>query len=148
MSNITITYITAREPEYKEVWELREQVLRKPLGLSLKDADQTMDEDDVIFVAKEQNKVIGCLMLHSISTSVIKFRQMAVSPDYQGKGIGTMIVNAAEKFVAENDYSTITLHARQTVTGFYENLGYNTTSSVFTEVGIPHVIMKKTIGEK
>ena len=147
MSNITISYITAKAPEYNDVWQLREEVLRKPLGLSLKDGDQSMDTDDVIFIAKEADKVVGCLMLHSISTTIVKFRQMAVAPEYQGKGIGKMIVNAAEKFVAEQEYATITLHARQVVMGFYESLGYNTTSSVFTEVGIPHVIMKKSLGE-
>ena len=147
MSEITITYITSKAPEYKDVWQLREEVLRKPLGLSLKDGDQSMDADDIIFIAKERDKVVGCLMLHSISTSIVKFRQMAISPEYQGKGIGSKIVTAAEKFVADQKYKTITLHAREVVTGFYKNLGYNTTSSIFTEVGIPHVIMKKELGQ-
>ena len=36
MSRIAITHITSKDTRYQAVWELREEVLRKPLGMSLK----------------------------------------------------------------------------------------------------------------
>jgi GNAT superfamily N-acetyltransferase len=145
MNDITIATVTSKDPEYKAVLQLREDVLRKPLGMSLANEDLSMDAEDTIFIALHDGQVIGCLMLHSISDTVMKFRQMAVSEVWQGKGIGRLLMTAAEQQIAAKGYTTIMLHARQIVCGFYEALGYDITSSAFTEVGIPHVIMKKVL---
>lgn len=145
MNDITIAAITIKDAEYKAVWQLREDVLRKPLGMSLVNEDLSMDTEDTIFIAKQDDNVIGCLMLHSISDTVMKFRQMAVNNQWQGKGIGRLLMTEAEKAIAAKGCTTVMLHARQVVCGFYESLGYDITSSAFTEVGIPHVIMKKTL---
>lgn len=145
MNDITIAEVTIQDPEYKEIWQLREDVLRNPLGMSLVNEDLSMDKEDTIFIAKHEDKVIGCLMLHSISDIVMKFRQMAVNEQWQGKGVGRLLMTAAETAIAAKGYTTIMLHARQVVCGFYESLGYDITSSAFTEVGIPHVIMKKVL---
>ena len=147
MSNISISTITVNDAAYGQVWQLREEVLRKPLGMSLKNEDLSMDAEDVIYIACEGDKVVGCLMLHSISDTVMKFRQMAVDTAMQGKGIGRMLVTAAEEDIKTKGYTTVILHARQHVCGFYEALDYFITSSAFTEVGIPHVIMKKMLVE-
>ncbi|MBS1687606.1 MAG: GNAT family N-acetyltransferase, partial [Bacteroidetes bacterium] len=39
MAQISIKEIKVNTPEYEQVWELREEVLRKPLGQSLKNDD-------------------------------------------------------------------------------------------------------------
>lgn len=145
MSNINIRTIGVNDPEYKAVWQLREDVLRLPIGLSLKNEDLSMDAGDTIYIAEADGEVIGCLMLHSISDTVMKFRQMAVASSAQGKGIGRMLMTKAEQDIAGKGYTTVMLHARQVVCGFYEALAYHITSSAFTEVGIPHVIMKKIL---
>lgn len=147
MSDITIVTTTAGTDIYEGVWQLREDVLRKPIGLSLKNEDLSMDKEDIIYAAMKDGKVIGCLMLHSISDTVMKFRQMAVDSSMQGAGIGRMLMEQAEKDITARGYTTVILHARQVVAGFYEALNYHITSSVFTEVGIPHVIMKKMLVE-
>jgi predicted GNAT family N-acyltransferase len=147
MSNISISTITVNDAAYQQVWQLREDVLRRPIGLSLKNEDLGMDAEDVIYIATDGDKVVGCLMLHSISDTVMKFRQMAVDASMQGKGIGRMLMTRAEEDIAAKGYTTIMLHARQVVSDFYEKLGYHITSSAFTEVGIPHVIMKKMLVE-
>ncbi len=145
MENITVAVIRSSAPEYKEVWQLREDVLRKPLGMSLVNEDLSMDAEDDIYIAISDGKVIGCLMLHSISDTVMKFRQMAVSADWQGKGVGRKLMTKAEEDIKAKGYTTIMLHARQIVADFYLALDYDITSSAFTEVGIPHVIMKKIL---
>ena len=143
MNDISISVITSADPAYQEVWDLREAVLRQPLGMSLKNEDLSMDHEDKIFIARKEGKVIACLMLHHVGGPVMKLRQMAVYDQFQGTGVGRKLVTAAEEYCRENGMSTIVLHARQVVCGFYESLGYDITSSAFTEVGIPHVIMKK-----
>lgn len=143
MENINISYITIASPKYLQVWELREEVLRKPIGLSLKNEDLSWDKEDVMFIAEHNGKVIGCLMLHDVPKGAVKLRQMAVYNEWQGKGVGKMLVQAAERFCSEKGYSRIVLHARKEALGFYKTLGYGIYGEEFTEVGIPHFAMQR-----
>jgi predicted GNAT family N-acyltransferase len=45
---------------------------------------------------------------------------------------------------AEN-IAELTLHSRETVTGFYEKLGFHSEGDIFEEVGIPHRKMRKSL---
>ncbi len=145
MNTITVTIVRSTAPEYGAVWQLREAVLRKPLGMSLKNEDLSMDAEDDIFIARDGGTVIGCLMLHHLDGDTIKLRQMAVDNHWQGKQIGRLLVEAAEKHAAEKGYKTVSLHARKVVSGFYTALGYRTHGDEFFEVNIPHLLMKKDL---
>ena len=143
---IVINRILITDKKYQEVYNLRETILRIPIGLSLKDENLSTDAQNTIFVAEDQDKIMGCVMLYPIADEdKIKLRQMAVYDEFQGKGIGRKLVEAAEQYAKEQGYSAIILHARKVSEGFYKKLGYDTTSSEFTEVGIPHVVMEKDI---
>lgn len=129
---------------YPQVYELREEILRKPIGLSLKDEDLQPDEHDWTVVALDGEEVLGCIMIRPVpEKNTAKFRQMAVKENLQGKGIGRIIMDAAEAISWANGFDKIVLHARVTAEDFYKKLNYTTTSDVFTEVGIPHVVMEK-----
>lgn len=144
MDNIVIKQVKIDEPLYAQIYDLREEILRKPIGLSLKDEDLSGDALDIIFGALQNDKIIGCLMLHPADRpDKIKFRQMAIANEWQGKGIGQQLMIAAEEYSWNAGKTKIALHARVSAQGFYERLGYTTTSGVFTEVGIPHVVMEK-----
>jgi len=143
MNNIIIKEINAHAPEYREVWQLREDVLRKPLGLSLKDEDLSADFEDIILIALGDNNVVGCVMLHPLHDGIIKLRQMAVAELLQQKGVGRLLVQAAETTAKKQGYIKIELHAREIAIGFYEKLGYDITSELFMEVNIPHKKMEK-----
>lgn len=144
--NIDIRQVNVNNTDYQQVYNLREEVLRKPIGLSLKNEDLSGDSLDIILAAYDHEKIVGCVMLHPAEqVDVRKLRQMAVAPEYQGKKIGQQLVQAAEDVLRQHGIKKITLHARQTAIGFYEKLGYKITSGIFTEVNIPHVVMEKTI---
>jgi predicted GNAT family N-acyltransferase len=145
MNEIIISSITINDrQDYEEVYALREEILRRPIGLSLKDEDLSGDALDTIVIAKSEGTLIGCLMIHPGNNAhTLKLRQMGVAESWQRKGIGQLLVNAAEKLCWEKA-EKIVLHARITAEAFYEKLGYKTVSDVFSEVGIPHVVMEKT----
>jgi predicted GNAT family N-acyltransferase len=143
--NPEIKYITVHDPEYTGMLTLRDDVLRKPLGMSIYQDDLQKDEADVLIVAVADQKVIGCAMLKKQNDITGKLRQMAVSDDWQGTGLGRMIVRATEKAGLEKGYESIELNARETAIPFYEKLGYQTDGPTFTEVGIPHKLMKKQL---
>ena len=142
---VTIKRITTGTAEYEQMLDLRDRVLRVPLGLSVKNDNLRQDEHDVLLVACKGTEVIGCVILHPIDPKVVRLRAMAVIPEYQGKGIGRLLVHEAERVAREEGFPRIILHARIVVAGFYEKLGYIRQGEIFTEVSIPHVLMQKPL---
>lgn len=145
MEGISIQQVEVGTPEYQLVYDLREAILRKPIGLSLANEDLSNDKDDIILAASENGAMIGCLMLTHKDVATIKFRQMAVTEAMQGKKIGNLLMLEAEKVSKDKGYKKVVLHARETAAGFYSKLGYTITSPLFTEVGIPHYVMEKEL---
>lgn len=143
---ISTCIVAVTDPEYKEVFKLRDEVLRKPLGQSLHNDDLSRDFTDAILAAKYDNKVIACLMLHHVNNSDVQLRQMAVYDHWQGKGIGKLLVRFAEEYAFSNGYKKVILHARKVAVGFYAGMGYLQYGNEFVEVGIPHLLMEKMIG--
>jgi predicted GNAT family N-acyltransferase len=137
--------IDFESPLYSQVLDLRQRVLRVPIGLNLYDEDLREDRDQYIVVLTKSDVVKACLMIKIIGNDVVKFRQMAVDPIEQGKGYGSMVVGYAENFCVLNDYFHIELHARITAKDFYTKHGYQITGIQFEEVGLPHVRMIKSM---
>lgn len=128
-----------------QVWELREAVLRRPLGLSLKDEDLSSEVQEITLAALEGEEVIGCVLLRPLESGWIKLRQMAVAEKMQGRNVGRALVQAAEQTAFANGYTHIELHARDVAAGFYRKLGYREEGPMFTEVNIPHLKMVKAL---
>jgi predicted GNAT family N-acyltransferase len=130
---------------YKLALELRYEILRKPLGLEYSKEDLAKEKDDFHFVAYSDHKIAGYLMLSPLSKNEIKMRQVAVGSNFQGKGIGGALVEAAEKFALANGYTVIILNAREPAVKFYTSRGYVIYGEAFIEVTIPHRKMKKAL---
>lgn len=146
MEGIAIKQISITDPSYQELLQLRNRVLRMPLGMNIFDEDLSRDQDDTIITAYKEDKIIGCVMLKHLNEKEVKLRAMAVDNDFRGKGIGSLLVEKAEDTAREKGYETIVLHARKTAKDFYAKMGYDTVSDEFIEVTIPHIAMQKHIG--
>jgi N-acetylglutamate synthase-like GNAT family acetyltransferase len=130
---------------YQKELELRDEVLRKPIGLSIKDDDLSDEPNQVHFVAINGNFLIGVVIL-KIENTIGKLRQMAVSEEAQGQKLGTQLVEALEAYAREKGLTQIKMHARHYAVGFYEKLGYSKTSKPpFEEVGMEHFEMGKVL---
>ncbi|NNJ56190.1 MAG: GNAT family N-acetyltransferase [Bacteroidia bacterium] len=134
------------DDNYHHTIQLRNNVLRSPLGLDIADDDLSDEINQIHFVAIENNEVVGVVILvPNYKDKVGKLRQMATSPQVRGKGYGIALVNALETYAAQNGMTTIELNARHYAVGFYEKIGYTICSDVFQEVGINHYTMQKEI---
>lgn len=131
--------------EYSMELELRNEVLRTPIGLNLYDEDLGRDENDYHIGAFRDNELIGCLLLSKHDESTIKMRQVAVSDKFRNRGIGSEMVRFSENFIKDLGFEKITMHARKKASDFYMKLGYSIVSDEFTEVGIPHYVMTKDL---
>jgi len=131
--------------EYRQMVELRNEILRKPLGLSFKKEELTREKDDILIGAFEEDKMLGCCLLTKVDKDNVRLRQMAVQNNLQGKGIGAAMLNYAENVARDAGYKNMLMHARKTAVGFYEKLDYKVTGDEFEEITIPHVIMEKKL---
>ncbi len=136
-------------PECDEALRLRHEVLRKPLNMEF-DPEDIAQEYDSHHIACYENRtqhMVGTLILKPKDHNIIKMRQVAVSPAYQSKGIGTFMVEASEIIAKDMGYHRIELHARDTAVPFYKKMNYTISGSVFKEVGIDHFFMSKALVE-
>ena len=131
--------------EYEETVALRDEVLRKPLGLSYDPVELAGEKDSLHFALREGTELLACLVLKPLDERCIKMRQLAVRENAQGKGVGHELVNYAHSFAKGRGYQEIVLHARETARGFYKKLGYEAQGDSFTEVGLPHIAMRRTL---
>ena len=137
-----IDYGTA---EYKQMLKLRNEILRKPLGLSFSEDEIEEEKDNLLIAAYEDDRMLGCCMLVEEAPDTVRLRQMAVKNDLQGKGIGRALMQFAENLARDRGYKRLTMHARKNAVGFYEKMGYNTSGEEFLEVTIPHYNMEKNL---
>ena len=87
--------------EYEETVALRDEVLRKPLGLSYDPSELAGEKDSFHFALREGTELVACLVLKPLDERCIKMRQLAVRENAQGKGFGHELVNYAHSFARE-----------------------------------------------
>jgi N-acetylglutamate synthase-like GNAT family acetyltransferase len=131
--------------EYEQMVQLRNDILRKPLGLSFSKEELEKEIEDILIGAFEDDKMLGCCMLIKTDPGTVRLRQMAVANNLQGKGIGRALMQFAENIARDRGFRKITMHARKSATGFYEKLGYVVSGGEFQEVTLPHVVMEKQL---
>jgi predicted GNAT family N-acyltransferase len=132
-------------PEYRQMIQLRYEILRKPLGLEFSEADLAKEKDDILIGVLEEDKMLACCVLTKEDASTVRLRQMAVHKNLQGKGIGATLMNFAENLARDHGFKKLSMHARKVTIGFYEKQGYKIKGDEFTEVTIPHYIMEKKL---
>lgn len=140
---VQIKEIVYSSEEYSLEVELRDRVLRKPLGMNLYDENLEKEQQDIHIGAFINGTLAGVLILTRLSTIDVKMRQVAVTAEVRGERIGTELVLFAEKYSKNKGFTTMLLHARKTAVGFYEKLGYEKVSEEFLEINIPHYQMRK-----
>ena len=131
--------------EYQQMVKLRDDILRKPLGLRFTPEELEDEKDNLLIGAFEYGNILACCMLVEEKSDVVKLRQMAVLNVVQGKGIGRALMQFAENLARDHGYKILTMHARKNAVGFYEKMGYKVKGDEFQEVSIPHYEMQKEL---
>jgi predicted GNAT family N-acyltransferase len=131
--------------EYKQMVHLRNEMLRKPLGLTFTEEELEQEKDDILMGAFEDDRLLGCCLLTPMDAGTVRLRQMAVPNGMQGKGVGRALMIFAENVARDLGYKKLCMHARKTAVGFYQKLGYSISGEEFMEVTIPHYIMEKSL---
>jgi|ERR1043165_274265 predicted GNAT family N-acyltransferase len=134
-----------KSPEYDAALELRDKILRKPLGLVFTEDELKKDAHDIHMGLFDGDRVLACLTLTETPDGRMKMRQVAVDDAVQGTGLGSKLSTAAEQLAKERGFNTMFCHARKVAAPFYLKLGYQIVGDEFTEVNIPHYVMEKQL---
>ncbi|MBF0104561.1 MAG: GNAT family N-acetyltransferase [Deltaproteobacteria bacterium] len=93
MDFVTIPF---NSPLYKKELELRQKILRVPLGLNIYAEDLSQESQQLHFGLVENNELIACVVVVPLDNQTVKGRQMAVCESLQGTGIGRALINGVE----------------------------------------------------
>ena len=133
-------------PEYEAAFRLRDDVLRRPLGLRLDDADREQDEEQLHFALFSANdELLASVTVDRLDRQRVKIRQMLVAPGHEGQGLGRRLMQETENELIGRGFRHAALNARLPAVMFYRKLGYRETGSPFEEVTILHQRMEKLL---
>ena len=131
--------------EYRDALRLREDILRKPLRLTITEQELTHDVDCFHLGGFDGTQLRAVLLLQPLDQHTVKMRQVAVSHDVQRSGVGAQLIAFAERFARQRSYGAMIAHARATALGFYLRLGYTAVGDEFIETTIPHRLVTKAL---
>ena len=134
------------EMEWQHYYDLRYRILRKPWN-QLPGSERNEGDATGIHLAIFENRVIKAIARLDISgeyTGQVRF--VAVETNEQGKGIGQLIMDEAEKISRDRGDRKMILHARETALNFYHKLGYKLVEKSHLLFGeIQHFLMEKEL---
>ena len=123
---------------YRQEIELRDRLLRAPLGLTFTSEELEEESAEFHFVLVENGEVCACAVIVPVCNDEVKLRQMAVTEHRQRQGLGTNLIRQIESTLVKRGIQKIQLNAREKAIPFYQRLGYQTAGDPFIEVGITH----------
>ena len=112
-----------------------------PLSLELDELDETADH----FVVYTENTPIGAGRIREIDSGIGKVERVCILPEFRGKHLGKLIMQALENHAAYKGFEKVVLNAQSYAIPFYEKIGYVITSPEFMDADIPHRTMEKKV---
>ncbi|MFJ7973297.1 GNAT family N-acetyltransferase [Psychrobacillus sp. NPDC096389] len=143
MDSIRITV----ESDLEKAFHIRKEVFVKEQGVPLEeefDQFDTLDGQCEHILVNYEGQPVGTGRLRVVD-GIGKLERICILESYRKFGLGKVIVKALEEIANIKGLSKVKLHGQTHAEGFYEKLGYQTSSDVFDEDGIPHVLMIKTL---
>ncbi|PSL29809.1 1-(5-phosphoribosyl)-5-[(5-phosphoribosylamino)methylideneamino]imidazole-4-carboxamide isomerase [Chitinophaga ginsengisoli] len=131
--------IQIRRINPEDTLQLRRDVLYPDATLEAVRVDH--DDDGLHFGLFEDTRLRGIVSLFP-QKDVAQFRKLAVHPDCQGKGYGSLLMQHIEDFCRKEHIPTLWCNARNTAEGFYVKRGYAFWGDHFTKDNIVFCKMK------
>lgn len=110
---------------------------------------QEFDEIDGIakhIVIFDEDRAVGtCRLFFQKNEQDYHVGRVAVTKEYRGRGLGKMLMDAAEECIRDLGGTSITLSGQVRVAEFYERLGYRREGGEYLDEGCPHVKLRKCL---
>ncbi len=146
MKNFTIIEPTS-ESDYNDYYRIRYEILRKPWNQPEKSTKDDTESTSIHLLAKDDSgKPVATGRMQFNSDEEAQIRSMAVIDEYQGKGIGALLIDHLEKIAHEKRIRRIVLDARENAVQFYLRNGYHIVEPSYLLFGeIKHFKMQKDL---
>ena len=144
MTPITFKIIPHGGPDYEAAVALREEMLRKPLGLRFHPAELEQEKAHIHIAGFQDDVLIATAVLvpqgeHS------KMQRVVVSTAFQSTGVGSQMMQFCEAYAKAQGMLSIYCHARDIAVPFYLKNSYLPEGDYFEEQTIPHLKMRKML---
>lgn len=135
------------DSDLKKAFQIRKEVFVEEQGVPLEEEFDEFDKlnelcEHILVYYNEQPVGTGRLR---VVDGYGKLERICILEPYRKFGLGKIIINTLEGVAKERGISRVKLHGQTQAEGFYEKLGYQASSDVFMEAGIPHILMVKDI---
>ncbi|WP_290792024.1 GNAT family N-acetyltransferase [Flavihumibacter sp. UBA7668] len=129
----------------KEVLAIRQEVMYP--GKSIELANVQGDETAIHWGLQINNKTVSVISLFDSEKygKSLQFRKFATLTIEQGKGYGTMLLNAVVDYAVEKRYQAVWCNARLTALSWYQKFGFQQEGHVWNKNGIDYIILYKHI---
>ncbi|MEC0167311.1 GNAT family N-acetyltransferase [Paenibacillus graminis] len=132
------------EAGLQEAFRIRREVFVEEQGVALADEFDDHEKHAEHILLYQEEIPVGTARLRSVD-GWAKLERICLSAPYRKSGLGSVIIDTLEKMAVERGHRQAKLHGQKQAEGFYQRLGYVTSSQVFMEDGIPHVLMVKQL---
>ena len=102
---------------------VRTEGMVKDFNLTLEGEFEADTPNDIYVLALDNNLPVSTCRL-KIHGDIGKIERVATIPQYRSKGIGTLVITEAEKWLKELGAKKVVINSRIAAVKFYEKLGY------------------------
>ncbi|QWA11172.1 fatty acid biosynthesis protein FabY [Sodalis ligni] len=136
------------EEELKEYYQFRWEMLRKPLHQppgSERDAYDAMAHHQMVVDEEGKPVAVGRLYINADNEAAIRF--LAVDPQVQDKGLGTLVAMTLESVARQEGVKRVVCSAREDAVDFFAKLGFINQGEILAPSSTPirHFLMIKPI---
>lgn len=132
----------------KENWQLagvhyvRVQTMVKGFGIPMnQEFDEGDNEDSLYVLILDDIYPVATCRIHVLEgEDSVKIERVSVLEEYRKKGIGRLLIEAAEEWIRELGAEKIIITSRDEAVGFYEALGYQADFSRQVDTGIFKIV--------
>jgi predicted GNAT family N-acyltransferase len=129
--------------DWRAAVNLREEVLRKPLGEQFTAEELEAEKNHIHIIGLINEELVATAVLVP-EESKLKMQRVAVSDQYRNLEIGSQMMKFCESYATSIGVNILYCHARDSAVNFYLKNGYNSVGDYFDEDGIPHLKMYKS----
>lgn len=132
--------------EYAKTLELRNKVMRIPLGLSIYDEDFSSEQEALMVGMFEGENLLGVGVM-SNNGPEYKLEYLCIDSEIQSCGIGANLLERLEAMAKEQGAEKILMDARVSAQKFYARHGYEAVGDIFLLEYAPveHIVMEKKL---
>ncbi|UTR13154.1 GNAT family N-acetyltransferase [Salipaludibacillus sp. LMS25] len=132
------------QSELEQAFAIRQAVFVEEQGVPREDEFDEHEKLAKHLLICKEGKAVGTGRVRFIEQKA-KLERICILVTYRKLGIGALIIKELETIALKQGYTHFVLHAQTQAKAFYEKLGYSPCSQVFTEEGIPHIMMERKV---